>query len=86
MYLNGVEVARANMPGAPAVITASTLSSSKIVAASYANASVFNVSLSSAVNGANRVAVEVSVECSVVGCISLAECGPVSAGLGVGHM
>jgi hypothetical protein len=59
VYLNGVEVARLNMPPAPTAINSATLSSTKIVAASYANASMVTVPLASVPAGVNRVAVEV---------------------------
>jgi hypothetical protein len=59
VYLNGVEVARLNMPPAPTAIHSATLSSTKVVAASYANASMVTVPLASVPAGVNRVAVEV---------------------------
>jgi hypothetical protein len=47
------------MPPAPTAINSATLSSTKVVAASYANASMVTVPLASVPAGVNRVAVEV---------------------------
>jgi hypothetical protein len=59
VFLNGAEVGRVNLPAAPSAVTATTLASTKILAANYSSMFLFNVSLAKAVPGTNTLAVEV---------------------------